>query len=243
MDAEQKELREWQNQQESALFRRGANLSTSERFRDVIETLIGVVEKSKKLDVLVVGVAMGEEPLSVLSVVYSLAEAYGGKMEDMVDLYMVDRKDPLKNDQIVSKVYKQYIDSELPGNRMVLNAIETDDDPRQYRIKRSIVGFLETKLADKTHTHWNTSVQKYLNRDKREYNLIMYNNVDGHVWVDKDRAEIVRGLVGSLKVGGILVTDNGYGGSKRLRELPDFTQIELNLGLKEIRPGIFKRTK
>ncbi len=240
-----KEMAEWRNQQDSTLFRRGMNMaSSSEGFKNIVESLIKVTEKRQKIDILAVGIASGEEPLSVLSVADSIAGVYGMKLDNLVDLYVVDRRDELKEAEIQSRVYKHVVNHFLPGNRMVLNALEDDYDPMQYRVKKHIIDFLAEKLKDRSHSKWNTSVQRFV-REKtgKKYDMILYNNVDGHILEAKGRDESIRGLVMLLKVGGRLVTDYRYGGSIRLQKLPDYQKIKDDLGLKEVAEGIFERTK
>jgi chemotaxis methyl-accepting protein methylase len=236
------QFEEWKDQQESVMFRRGQNRGSPEKeFLDIVNILETLTNGKTPITLMVVGVASGEEPLSLLTILNSLAQRKGKKLSEIVDLHMVDVRPPLQSSEVEGTMYKWIIKDLLDNNPLILESMEDSSDSMQYQVKPQVKKYLELAVADTSHSSWNTSVQGYLrDSDSQQYDCITYNNVHGHITDSKEKADILPGLVSKLSRGGVLITDGDY--RDIVKKHPLYEQLKQTYGLNELYPGIFKRT-
>lgn len=234
---------EWRYQQDSVLFRRGLNSAISnENFTDVINGLQEACKNKEHIDLLVVGVAEGQEPISLLAVLDSIAKSRRKTLGEFADLHLVDVRDQLDTSHLEYRAYKHVIETMFPGNSIIKDALEPDEDYMQYRIKQPLVEYFKVKIKDPSRSHWNTTIQRYLiEEDRKTYDCISYNNIDGHILSSEDRNFVIQGLLSRLRKGGVLITDAEYCGSKTLKALPNYEELKATYDLTEIHPGVFQR--
>lgn len=246
-DALIKQQSKWENQQDSTLFRRGLNAgSASKSFHDVISGIKEASSNKEHMKLLVVGVAEGQEPLSLLVVLDSMAKDKGKSLDNYVSLNMVDVRPKPEYSEVKkrSKEYEHVIDLVFDDKSPEFQGFEQDeDDDMQCRIKQPIVDYLMNAINDASRSQWETKAQDYFKDDKKTYDCISYNNVTGYIPSAEDRNYIIKQMVLHLSKGGVLITDADYGGGYTLKELPDYLSLVEECGLKEVFPGVFKRNK
>lgn len=235
----------WIELQDSCMFRRGLNMaSPGEAFLDVVSTLQNISQDKEQISVLTVGTAYGEEPLSLLVVFDSIAKQRGKNLDTFVDLNTVDVRPQPKNTQLVTHTYKTPVDYLLESNPLITDGLEPDRETYKYRVRRPIVAYLERTIADPTKSTWETLIQEYLHQTQvKTYDCISYNNVDMHIISAEDREFVIQGLLDRVRPGGVLITDNTYGGGNTLRTSYNYEAMKVQYGLNEIYPGIFKRER
>ncbi len=233
---------EWDNQQESFMFRRGPDAGRpAKEFLNIVTTLENLVKKKTPLSLLIVGVASGEEPISLLTVLNSLAEKQGKTLNYLVDLHMIDTRPPLLANEIDSKIMKWMIEDALQNNPLIVRSLQDSPNPQMYQVKPQVQAFLQETVDDPSHSLWKTSVEEYLHsNDHQRYDCITYNNVHGHIPESEDKDSILPGLINKLNQGGILITDGDYRDTVKKHHL--YNQLKQTYGLKELFPGIFQRT-
>lgn len=233
---------EWKYQQESVMFRRGQNMAAPEKeFLHIAQTLETQTRDKDKYSVMVIGVARGEEPLSLLTLLNTIAEEKGKTLQEFADMHTVDIRPQLQPNEIDGTTYKWIIEDVLDNTSLILSSLEESEDDMKWQVVPEVRSYLSRVVIDPSLSKWNTSVQEYVRSDdKTQYDCISYNNVHGHIEESEGRKEILPGLIARLKPGGVIVTDGDY--RDIVKKHQDYLKMQQEYGLKELFPGIFQRT-
>lgn len=193
----------------SSFFRRGDCYgSDSKAFQDVVDVLKDVMKKAKPVKMMIVGVADGQEPVSIMAV---MSELSGHKpLKEVVDLNCLDlNPKPAIRDKLGTKPMYAATSFDEIRVEMPHHFYATD-----YKLKPKIMAYLKSvykncnPMNPNVKSHWNTDVREFAKKAESEkYDVISYNNVAKYMDSDKDRISVMENLGRMLKVDGVLITD------------------------------------
>lgn len=164
----------------SSHFRRGRYYGTpSENYKDVEYTLKKVLENKKKPSFLLVGIGHGEEAYSLAASIYTIL-GKPKKLSKVVDFNGVDlgpkltEKD-IKNSSIfynMNMLEEFNIAMDSFNNRKSDGSIWYEG----AEFKPEITNFIKKSLNSKSFV-WDTSIQDFLKKNKKTYDVFVMNNV------------------------------------------------------------------
>lgn len=197
----------------------------SENFQHVINTLTDIYKAQNKVNLLVVGIGEGQEPLSMLTTIKALNK--NKKLNEVVDLNCVDLQ-PKSLDENEWRILN--FDKENTYFPEMFRTTQNDYHRYGYPLNE-ISDYYRGILNNPDKTKFDTSVIEFVRGGKKEmYDVISCNNTLIYGESKKENLQALRGLAKLVKPNGILITDN----------FKEFANI-LKDGFKELYPGIWQK--
>jgi chemotaxis methyl-accepting protein methylase len=193
------------------------NRGASTKFKDVATVLAKVIKTTTPAKMLVVGVADGQEPMSILATVSHLTVQK--PLEDVIDLHCVDIRSRLSDEFVETQAsFKCHDWDTIPKiiEKFAKSSFETTQIPFQisYKLKKPIRDYMQKVFANcdpsspEAATHWDTAIEDFAQAAPCEtYDAISYNNIVNYIDSESVRREILSNLCRMLKPGGFLITD------------------------------------
>lgn len=179
--------------------------SSDKGFLDIARSLELIASQVDKTRLLVIGVAHGQEPLSVLSVFNAIGVKRGSSLKDVVDLNLIDIKPELSPAELQYSVHAWLMDYLFPGENFVSESLAANG--KMLEVKDSVRDYLLEVMADPTKAKMGTAIQTYIPPAPDVYDVIVYNNTHGHVPDSPEKNRIYSTLDFMLAENGILITD------------------------------------
>jgi chemotaxis methyl-accepting protein methylase len=214
----------WQPVQErlkvtnSYLFRRSGGEGT---FADIAEALQKAIKSDQPTKVMVVGVGLGEEPVSILTTVSHLASQK--PIDEVIDLHCVDlcsssdRALNVENHATLHLYHEEWRAQMI--EKFARSSFEVEPLPSQpeqalYRLKKPIQEYLKKVFADcdpsnpQASSHWETPIEDFSQTAPgNSFDVISYNNVAMYLGSSAIEAETMNNLCRMVKPGCFLITD------------------------------------